>query len=212
MPAGNANFPPEKNLTYEVGTKWDLLSSKLSIRSAIFRTDKTNAREPDPDNPTLNVLAGNQRVNGFEVDTTGRITDRWQLLLGYAYLDGKVVSSNYYPLSVGAQLANVPANTFNFWNTYKLPWHHMDLGGGGQFVDSRTASSTVPLDPITGLVKQVPSYWVFNAMARYPLSDRLDLQANVYNIANRFYYDQLHPAHIVPGAGRSALIGLNFRF
>ena len=26
------------------------------------------------------------------------------------------------------------------------------------------ASSTVPLDPATGLVKQVPGYWVFNAM------------------------------------------------
>ena len=36
-------------------------------------------------------------------------------------------------------------------------------------MDSRTASSTTPLDPVTGLVKQVPGYWVFNAMAKYPL-------------------------------------------
>jgi catecholate siderophore receptor len=212
LSAANANLPPEKNLTYEAGTKWEFLSSKLLLSSAVFRTEKSNAREPDPNNPTLNVLAGNQRVSGVQFQLTGRITDRWQLLTGYAHLDGKVVSSQFYPLAIGAQLANVPANTFTFWNSYKLPWHHIDLGAGGQFVDSRTASSTVPYDPVTGLVKQVPSYWVFNAMARYPISDRLDLQGNIYNIANRYYYDQLHPAHIVPGAGRSALIGINFRF
>ena len=64
LSASNANLPPEKNRTYEVGTKWDLAHDKLSLRSALFRTDKTNAREPDPNNPLLNVLAGNQRVDG----------------------------------------------------------------------------------------------------------------------------------------------------
>jgi catecholate siderophore receptor len=212
LTAGNANLPPEKNVSYEGGTKWDLLSRKLSLRGAIFRTEKTNAREPDPNNPALNVLAGEQRVNGFEFQASGRINNRWQLLTGYAYLDGRVVSSNYYPKAVGAQLANLPENTFNFWTTYNVPWHRIDVGGGGQFVDSRTASSTVPNDPVTGLVKQVPSYWVFNAMARYPLTEHVVLQANAYNLANRYYYDQLHPAHIVLGEGRSALIGISFKF
>src|SRR5271154_4967099 len=83
---------------------------------------------------------------------------------------------------------------------------------GTNFVDSRTASSTVPLDPVTGLVKEVPGYWVFNAMVKRKLTEHLDLQVNVNNIANRYYYDQLHPAHIVLGPGRSALIGLKFKF
>ena len=79
-------------------------------------------------------------------------------------------------------------------------------------IRSRTASSTVPLDPTTGLVKQVPGYVVLNAMARYTLTDNLSLQANVFNLANRNYIDEIHPAHIVPGAGTSGLFGLNFRF
>ncbi len=49
-------------------------------------------------------------------------------------------------------------------------------------------------------------------MAKRSLTEHLDIQANVSNIANRYYYDQLHPAHIVLGAGRSALIGLKFKF
>jgi catecholate siderophore receptor len=70
----------------------------------------------------------------------------------------------------------------------------------------------VPLDPVTGLVKQVPGYWVFNAMVSHPLAEHVDLQLNLVNIANRYYYDELHPAHIVLGPGRSALIGLRFNF
>jgi catecholate siderophore receptor len=211
LSASNANLPPETNRNVEAGTKWDLLGGRLSLRGALFRTNKTNAREPDPANPLLNVLAGNQRVGGVEVTVSGHLTNRWEVLSSYAHLDAEVVSSRYYPAAVGAQLANVPANTLNFWSSYRLPGH-WDAGAGSNFVDRRTASSTAPLDPVTGRVRQVPSYWVFNAMASHPVTEHISIQANLYNIADRYYYDQLHPAHIVPGPGRSASIGLKFKF
>jgi catecholate siderophore receptor len=194
-----------------VGSKWDFPHNRLSLRTALFQTEKLNAREPDPTNPLLNVLAGTQRVKGAQVDVRARLTSRWDLLSSYAYLDGRLVSSNYYPAAIGAQLANVPRNTFNFWSTYRLPgtW---DTGLGANYVSSRTASSTAPFDPVTNLVKEVPGYWVFNAMAKHRLTEHVDLQVNVNNIANRYYYDEPHPAHIVVGAGRSALIGLKFKF
>ena len=212
LTAGTVNAPPEKNKTYELGTKWDMLSRRLSLRSSVFRTEKTNARETDPTNALLVVLSGNQQVDGLELEMSGRVTSRWQVLANYALLDSKLLSSRFFPASVGAQLANVPKNTFSLWTNYELPWRRLSLGAGGQFIGSRTASSTVPLDPVTGQVKQVPSYWVFNAVARYPLGEHLSLQVNVENLTNRYYYDQLHPAHIVPGPGRSALVGLNFKF
>ena len=211
LSASNANLPPEKNRTYEIGSKWALAHDKLSLRAALFRTMKLNAREPDPTNSLLNVLAGNQRVDGVEVETRARLTSRWDLLASYANLDSRVVSSNYYPASIGASLANVPRNTFNFWSDFRWP-RRWETGFGGNFVSSRTASSTVPLDPVTGLVKEVPGYWIFSAMARHPLAEHIDLQINLYNIANRYYYDELHPAHIVLGPGRSALASLRFKF
>ncbi len=201
--------PPEESRTFEVGTKWDLFARKLSLRAAGFRTDKTNARETV--NATTVVLSGSQRVSGFQIQANGYVTSRWEILASYAYLDGKVTRSAVFPLAVGAQLANVPRNTFSTWSTFDLPWR-LSIGGGADFVDSRTASSTTPLDPVTGLVKQVPGYWVFNAMAKYPLSEHVELRANVYNLADKYYYDQIHPAHIVPGAARSALLGITFKF
>jgi len=65
---------------------------------------------------------------------------------------------------------------------------------------------------VTKQVKQVPSYWVFNAMVKRPITEHIDFQANVTNLADRYYYDALHPAHIILGASRSALIGLKFKF
>jgi catecholate siderophore receptor len=211
LSASTANLPPESNRNYEAGTKWDLNHNRLSLRGAIFSTEKLNAREADPNNSALNVLAGEQRARGITVEGNGRITDRWNMLLGYTHLDAKLVSSNFYPQFVGSRLANVPANTFNFWTTYRLP-QRWQIGAGGNFVASRTASATAPLDPTTGLVKAVPGYWVFNAMVEHRLTEHVELQGNVFNIANRYYYDQLHPAHLVPGPGRSATLGLKFRF
>jgi catecholate siderophore receptor len=211
LSAATADLPPEKNRTYEVGTKWDLAQSRLTLGGSLFRTDKYNAREPDPDNPVLDVLGGSQRVRGAEVQARGRVTGRWDLLSSFAYLDSEVVNSQYYPDAVGLPLANVPRYSFNFWSEYRLPGH-WEAGIGSNYVSSRTASSTKPLDPVTGLIREVPGYWVFNAMAEHPLTEHIDLQINVYNIANRYYYDELHPGHIVLGPGRSALAGLRFKF
>lgn len=211
LSAGTADLPPESNRTYEFGTKWGFRQGKLAVNGSWFRTTKENARERDPNNSLLYVLAGDQRVSGAEIDIRGKVTSRWDILASYAYLDSKVTGSEFYSDAIGYPLANVPANNFDFWSSYRLP-HRAEFGFGANYESSRTASSTVPLDPTTGLLKEVPGYWIFNGMASYPLAEHLELQANVYNLANGYYYDEIHPGHIVPGPGRSALIGVKFKF
>lgn len=206
---GTANLPPEENQTFEIGSKWDI--NRLSLRGSLFRTDKENAREVSPTNSLLYVLAGSQRVDGAELEAQGHVNERWDLLASYTCMHSEVVKSEFYPASVGRELANVPPNLFNVWTEYRLP-HGFEVGGGGNFVDARTASSTVPDDPVTELPKEAPGYWVFNAMGKYELSERVSLQANVFNPLNRNYIDQIHPAHVVPGAGASVLFGVEFKF
>lgn len=211
LTAGSVNVAPESNKTYEFGTKWEFNHSRLRIDSSWFRTTKENARESDPTNALLVVLAGTQRVSGTQVNVSGRLTSRWEMLSSYAYLDSRVVNSKFYPGAVGYPLANVPKNTFNFWSNYHLP-RRFEFGVGGNYESSRNASSTVPLDPTTRFVKAVPSYWVFNAMISHPLNEHVDVQLNGYNLANRYYYDLIHPGHVVPGTGRSLLAGFRFKF
>ena len=218
-------LPPEENETYEAGAKYSLIHDKLMLDGAWFHTTKENARETDPTNSNNIVLAGNQLVKGAQVSMVGKLPQGTDVILGYAYLDSAVTYSKLFPTSIGYPLANVPKQTFNFFVTHQLPGR-LSAGFGGNSLSSRTASSTVPYIPTSYAVnpngsgyvvtsvamKAVPSYWVFNAMVKRPLTERIELQANVYNLTNRFYIDQPHPSHLIPGAGLSALIGANFRF
>ena len=86
-----ANLAPEKNETTEIGAKIDVLDRRLSLTGAIFRTDKTNARIPDPDNLQVQILDGITRVEGIELGVIGRVTARWQVFAGYTHLKSELV-------------------------------------------------------------------------------------------------------------------------
>jgi catecholate siderophore receptor len=230
-------LPPVENESYEVGAKYSLLHQRLQLEGAVFRTQQDNARETSPTNSNVIVLAGNQLVKGVQASAVGQLGGGTDLVFGYAYLDSSVLFSKEFPTSIGYPLANVPKQTFNAFLTHNLFWK-ISGGLGGNYVGSRTASSTTPYvgtsysGPITfapgtapcsatattcyeilsTAMKQVPGYWVFNLMVKRPITHRIELQANIYNLFNRFYIDQPHPSHLIPGAGLSALIGANFRF
>jgi catecholate siderophore receptor len=221
----NSSAAPEENESYEAGVKWSFLNGRLQAEGALFRTEKDNARETDPTNSNNIVAAGNQLVKGIQFSAVGRLPEDFNLVVGFAYLDSSVISSKFFPTSVGYPLANVPKETFNLYLTHRLPWR-LSGGFGSNYVGSRTASSTVPFVP-TGFVvnpngpgfvvtsvavKQVPDYWLFSAMVKRPIGERFEFQVNFNNLLNRYYIDLPHPSHLIPGAGASALFGLNFRF
>jgi catecholate siderophore receptor len=197
----NANLDPEKNKTFELGTKWDLLQEKLILSGAIFRLEKDNARVPDPDNPVLNILAGSQQVDGGEVRAEGNLTSNWQILGGYSYLDSKVTQTAKGAAPVGAPLMNTPKHAFTTWTTYRLG-ERLEFGGGGRFVSSQYTQNVPP-------IKTVPGFWDFDAMAKYAITTRIAAQVNVNNLFNRYYYDQLHFFHVVPGEGRTLLLSVS---
>jgi catecholate siderophore receptor len=240
LTASSALLPPEENETFEAGAKYSLFTERLQLEGAWFHTEKDNARETDPTNSNNIVLAGNQLVKGVQASAIGRLGGGTDLVLGYAYLSSQVLYSKLFPNSIGYQLANVPKQTFNFFLTHNLPLK-FSAGVGGNYVASRTASSTVPYVPtsyalvpfaagsapcattaypnvtecaqvLTTAMKQVPGYWVFNLMVKRPITKRIELQANVYNVLNRFFIDQPHPSHLIPGEGLNALIGANWKF
>ena len=197
----NANLDPEKNKTFELGTKWDLLQEKLILSGALFRLEKDNARVPDPTNPVLNILAGSQQVDGAEVRAEGNLTSNWQILGGYTYLDSKVTETAKGAAPVGAPLMNTPKHAFTTWTTYRLG-ERLEFGGGGRFVSSQYTQNVPP-------IKTVPGFWDFDAMAKYAITTRIAAQVNVNNLFNRYYYDQLHFFHVVPGEGRTLLVSIS---
>jgi catecholate siderophore receptor len=207
LAASTADLAPEKNETYEVGTKWDVNGGRLTLTGAMFQIEKTNARVPDPNNPLFNILGGDQRVRGFEIGAAGHITDAWEIYSGYAVLDSQVVSSTT-AISVGKALANTPKHTLNVWSSYELPWHGLQIGGGAQYLSSRLASITPNAQ--SGMFNRVDGYVTFQAMVKLPVRPGWTVQVNGFNLADVRYYDLLHPSHVVPGSGRTVLFSTTF--
>ena len=209
LSAATAALPPEKNQTFELGTKWDFLSDRLSLRGALFQIEQLNAREPDPQDTLLDVLAGDERVRGINLEVVGKLTKEWKVFANYTYMRSELVSSGDYKYAVGGPLANVPETTAGLWSTIALPWR-LEAGAGFNFVDRRYASFTRVA--ANGHLEEAPSYGTVSAMLKYHASHHVELQANVYNLTDQAYYDGIHPAHVIPGAGVSALFSVNFKF
>ncbi|RZU41174.1 TonB-dependent siderophore receptor [Edaphobacter modestus] len=242
LSANNAVQDPQENETYEAGTKWDLLNDRLNVSGAYFRTNKTNVYETNPQDTTQVLNVGSQRVQGFQIGALGHMASHFDVILGYAYLNGVVTQSvlnaspfgslykpndpiyGIFPYFISPNnfpLANVPRNSGNLWVTHNLPWRFVG-GFGGNFLGPRRASSTalvaVPLSNLAPVsqtpmaFKSINGYWIFNMMLRRPINDRLDFQANLINLTNKFYIDQPHPNHLIPGEGFNAQFGFNMHF
>jgi catecholate siderophore receptor len=202
---GNANLPPEENRTFEIGTKWEMLGESLTVDAAIFRVEKTNARVPDISNPGFNMLGGKQRVDGFQVQAVGMVTSDWMLNIGFTYLDSEVVDTVPGAAPVGSPLINTPKHSITFFTQYSIT-DRLDIGGGVLYQSERLAQNA------SNPVRRADGYWVAEAMAKYAVNEHIQLQANVYNLFDEDYLAQLHPWHVVPGAGRSGQLSVKFTY
>ena len=202
-----ADLGPVKAKTYEAGAKMNWLNAMFSTTAAVFHTEVDNAQTNDPENPTITVLNGDQRVDGLELGISGYLTKHLEIMAGYTYLDGKTISSGN-PAYVGQALPNVARNALNIWTEYELSdaW---EVGVGGNWLGARYADS--------GQQASIPGYVVWNAMTSYKISKTVFLQLNVLNLANKLYYDNSYYTsasenHVIPGAGRTAKLTIRMTF
>ncbi|QIO04980.1 TonB-dependent receptor [Acinetobacter shaoyimingii] len=206
------DLDPEKSRTYELGTKWDILSNKLNLTAAIFRTEKQNTRiQLDS---TTYTNGGESKVDGIELGVNGNITDKWAISAGYSYLDseqtnpgpscnraGDCVADNP---AKGKRLPNVPKNSATLWTTYQvLP--KLNLGVGAIAMDKfyGDAANT----------KYVPGYVRYDAMARYNVNKNIDVQLNLNNLSNKRYFTKAYASHYATESdGINGVVSLNFRY
>ncbi len=195
------DLSPEKNKTYEVGTKWDVLDNRLSLTGSLFRIETTNSRITLPSGDY--AMAGKKHVQGVELGVAGAITPKWQVYGGYTYMKSKIKDDGVAANS-GNDFPNTPRNAFSLWTTYAL-LPDVTVGGGAYYVDKQygNAANTA----------YIPAYWRFDAMAGYRVNKHVDLQLNVYNLFDKQYYDKAYAAHYVSVApGRSAVLTMNLKY
>ena len=205
-----STLPPEKNRSFEIGTKWDVLGRKLQLNAAIFRTDKTNARTRELSTLPF-ALDGEQRVQGVEFGAIGKITGNWDVFAGYTYLDSEVLSSasvdpvTGLPNEEGNRLGGTPRHSASVWTTWRLG-ESLEIGAGAQYIGERTVSTTV--------VDELPAYLLVDAMVGWQANEHWDLRLNLFNLGDKFYLERVHNggSHGVPGGGRTTMLSINYAF
>jgi catecholate siderophore receptor len=201
------SLAPEKNSTIEVGAKIKILEGRAEWTGALFDTHVSNARNSDPDDPTVQQMPFDQRVKGLELGFNGYVMDEWEVKVNYTHLDD-VITRAADPLSSGKFAPNTPHDAVNLWSTWEAT-PALTLGGGVTALSHRYAD--------TENTAGVPGYAVFNVMASYQVSRHLKLQANLNNVTNKlyytgFYYTGVDENHALPSAGRTFIGMASFRF
>ncbi|AZN35843.1 TonB-dependent receptor [Iodobacter ciconiae] len=202
----NVTLDPEKNRNMEIGAKWTLLEGDLSLRTAIFRTEKTNERQTDIEVGEIKpaLLSGRRHTDGIEIEGAGRITADWHVFAGIALMNPRIdVVAGRTPKTVEGNYAeNAPRYTGNLWSTYQLN-SNWKVGGGFNAMDKRYTSNTNTVN--------LPAYIRWDAMAEWRLRD-YGVQLNINNLFDTDHFESLYAGFAVPGAGRTVRLSFNYRF
>jgi catecholate siderophore receptor len=207
LSADTVSLEPEKNAILEVGAKGEFIEDRLGVTAAVFRVTKTDARVPntDPEGPPQ-ILAGEQRVQGFNVGVAGTVTRDWKLMANYTLMDS-AITEHTNAFLIGQRLPNTPRHSLSLWTTYQV-LEHLSVGGGATYQDVTSVSN--PTAPATA-TNFVPNFWRFDAFASYELG-KASFQLNLYNLTDALYYDQYYAGHAVPAEGVSGMLTARYRF
>ena len=212
------NVDPEEAETIEIGGKLDL-NSQLSLTAAAFRNERSSFRVPSGD-PTIpeQQLDGNSRVDGVALGAAGAIGAKWSIFANYTYLDSEVVQSvsdqallgGTIDILAGDPLPNTPEHSASVWATYRIS-DGFTVGYGVTHQGEYTFARTSP----TADLYYTDAYLSHRAMAMYEWNDNISLQLNVDNVTDEEYYERIRnnatSGWATPGAGRSAVLSLNWR-
>jgi iron complex outermembrane receptor protein len=179
-----STFKPEEGRSYEVGAKYDPLPG-LNINLALFDIEKKNVvTNTIVGGKTIAEAAGKVGSQGLELDVTGRLAERWDLIGTYAYTHTEILDD---PKNEGHRLSDAPKHTASLYLSHHLnvpaefgAWH---AGGGARYVGERAANNANDF--------WLSSYTVADAFLRWELpvlGYKTSLQLNVDNLFDKQYY------------------------
>lgn len=201
--ARTAAFDPVQNLSYEVGTKWNLLGEHLNLTAAVFRIERDDVPVPGAGVVPLQE----QRVDGVELTASGDVTERLSVFGGLTVLETEVTDSDV-PAQVGSKFPNIPETTLNLSGRYQLT-DDVHFGATATYNSERFGGGVAAINT------RLPEFWRFDLFGGARLTERLSVNFNVLNLTDEVYYDALYRSgtpftYIAPG--RSALITLDYDF
>ncbi|WDI31990.1 TonB-dependent siderophore receptor [Hyphococcus flavus] len=176
----NNALDPNTFSNLEAGVKWDF-NQGLSLTAAVFEIEQSSPQVADNDPSTLDII--DSKIQGFEAQLQGHVTEQWFVSAGYSYLDGEIVNRMG---PTGLRPQELPEHMFSVWNSFQAT-EKFGLGFGLTYQDESFINN--------GNTAILPSYVRLDAAAYYDVSDKLRLQVNVENLTDELYFPNSHSTH-----------------
>ncbi|MFJ4344654.1 TonB-dependent siderophore receptor [Pseudomonas sp. NPDC089401] len=184
---------PIRGQSYETGIKGAWLDGRLNASAAYFRTKQENKAVLDdglttPTGGDAYKAGTGQETDGIDLEIAGALTPNWNLYAGYTYLHFRRVDSDG---------RSDPSHLFKASTTYRLsgPLERLTLGAGVKAQSNIRAISSPAGQPVNGVSAGASDvnwsgYAIWNAMAKYQLTDDTAVSVNVDNLFDKHYYTQ----------------------
>ncbi|WP_162915818.1 TonB-dependent receptor plug domain-containing protein [Paraflavitalea soli] len=181
---------PEKAITYEGGVQYFSTNNLVNARVAVFKRDVKDAIVfyTDPNTfANYYINQDKQKDWGFEIEPTFNFRNKGQLILSYAYVDGKVTTKNGAKDTSYFNLLRRPKSIFGATVNYHITRALFASAG----VQSFGKRSDIDFSTFPSSITNLKAYTLVNFYAEYQLIKALKLFIDVKNITNTSYVEVL---------------------
>ena len=176
-------FDAAKGEQVEIGLKQSLLGDRLAWTLAAYHIRKTDLLTPDPLNPNTLIQVGAQSSKGIEASVVAVLTKGLQVEANGTILKAEYDSFDELVSGVlvsrdGNRPTNVPQESANLWISWDAT-AALKAQAGLRYVGHRFVN--------TANTVRTPSYTVVDASVRWTVTDRIAVDARVFNLFDRLY-------------------------
>ncbi|KUM43424.1 TonB-dependent siderophore receptor [Pseudomonas sp. EpS/L25] len=203
---------PREGDQYEVGIKGSYFNGDMNARLSVFQlTDENRASTPfDANGVAINgysEASGKTRVKGAEIEVSGKLTEQWEMLAGYTYMDTQNLSGDGNTL-----FEAMPKHMASLWTKYTLaggPLTGLSIGGGVTAMSDFSQTNQT-----SGVTISAPGYATVDAKLSYPVTKQLTATLDVNNLLDKDYWSRVGSVSTFnfQGPSRSVMVGARYDF
>ncbi|MFG0864352.1 TonB-dependent siderophore receptor [Pseudomonas sp. FYR_7] len=214
--SAGSRVEPIRGQSYETGIKGAWFDGRLNASAAYFRTKQENKAVLDgglstPTGGDAYKAGSGQETDGIDLEIAGALTPDWNVYAGYTYLHFRRVDSDG---------RSDPSHLFKASTTYHLsgPLDRLTVGAGVTAQSNIRAISSPAGQPVNGVSSGATDvnwsgYAIWNAMAKYQVTDDTSVTLNANNLFDKHYYTRYgFYAGAVYGDPRSLSLTVNTTF
>ena len=196
----NPPNPPSAGQQVEGGMKFQFLDKRLQITADYFHLVKTNIPVGIPNDYVHEIVVGEGRAEGPELDIQGELAPGWTVNLGYSNINSKITKNaacvtnncNYDP-PLGSAVPYVPRNQANIASNYEFkdgPLKGLKVGARYDYTGYLPFFNYAN-DGTYLYGQSTPSYGLVGLLASYEFfynGFKIRTQLNVDNLFDRTYF------------------------